>query len=46
MTSNSQSSSSWGLTDSGVVWGLAITALTVIGLLAVIRHVFGSVRAA
>lgn len=33
----------WGLTDSSVVWGLAVTALTVIGALAVIRYLFSSV---
>ena len=41
---SSKGEGTWGLTDSGTVWGLAIVVLAVIGILAVLRHLFGSVR--
>jgi hypothetical protein len=36
--------SKFGLTDSGIAWGLAIVILAALGLLAVLRHFFGSIR--
>jgi len=42
MASNSKSG--FGFTDSGITWGLAVLILAAIGLLAVLRHFFGSIR--
>lgn len=41
---SSSDSNSWGLTSHPTVWGLAMTILLAIGILAVLRHTFGSIR--
>lgn len=34
----------WGFTNSGIVWGLAVVILLALGILAVLRHTFGSIK--
>lgn len=41
---SSNNPNQWGLTNSGIVWGLAVVILLSIGILAVLRHTFGSIR--
>lgn len=38
------SEGAWGLTSHPTVWGLAMVLLLAIGILAVLRHMFGSIR--
>lgn len=42
MANNKQGN--FGLTNSGIVWGLAIVILLALGILSVLRHTFGSIR--
>lgn len=41
---SSNDASKWGVTGHPTVWGLAMVILLSIGILAVLRHLFGSIR--
>lgn len=40
----SSDQSAWGMTSHPTVWGLAMVILLAIGILAILRHTFGSIR--
>jgi hypothetical protein len=42
--SGNNSQSKFGMTDSGIVWGLATIVLIALGILVVLRHTFGSIK--
>lgn len=40
----SSNDSRWGMTSHPTVWGLAMVVILAIAILAVLRHLFGSIR--
>lgn len=42
MSSNDRNT--WGVSNHPTVWGLAMVILLALGVLAVLRHLFGSIR--
>jgi hypothetical protein len=44
MASNNSSTSAWGLTSHPTVWTFALVIAFAVLVLAVLRHLFGSIR--
>ena len=40
----SNNDGNWGLSQHPTVWGLAMVLIFAVGILAILRHLFGSIR--